>query len=253
MKRPPVLLTQQLIDFLQANGVNTLHQPSKIRMPYMTKLEQPCSLKWLRAEHSFSMGAFSYAVSGYFFACHIARYCSIGEGVQVGRHSHPLDFISTSPIFYLSSRDVLGVSSHPALSESISKPSRIPTSVKPTYIGNDVYIGHEAFILPGVKIGDGAVVGARAVVTKDVPSFSIVAGSPARVVRYRFPQEIIEQLIESCWWQYSPQQLGMIDPANPLLFVERAMRLRQDGVPAYKPETILIGEALATASSVGPA
>lgn len=242
MIKPPVLLAPELIDFLQQKGINTHHHGGKVRFPYMTTLEPPCSLKWLRAEHSFSLGAFSYAVSGYFFACRIERYCSFGEGVQVGRHSHPLDFLSTSPIFYLSSMDVLGVSKHDSLAESVSIPSRAPTSVKFTSIGNDVYIGHEAFILPGVSIGHGAVVGARAVVTKDVPPYAIVAGSPARVVRYRFKETVIDQLLESAWWDYSPWQLGKIDPADPSSCVDRVKHLRDTNLPPYKPEVLLLGD-----------
>lgn len=70
-------------------------------------------------------------------------------------------------------------------------------------IGNDVWVGYEAVIMQGVTIGDGAIIGARAVVTKDVPSYSIVGGVPAKPIRKRFSDEVIAQLLEIKWWDWS--------------------------------------------------
>jgi acetyltransferase-like isoleucine patch superfamily enzyme len=75
-------------------------------------------------------------------------------------------------------------------------------------VGNDVWIGYEALILSGVHIGDGAVIGARAVVAKDVPPYSIVVGNPARVIKYRFSPEVIEQLLELKWWDKSDEWIS---------------------------------------------
>jgi acetyltransferase-like isoleucine patch superfamily enzyme len=242
--RAPVLLTKKVIDDLQHSGVNTLHPPGRVRFPFDSIFEPPCSIKWLTAEYSIELGAFSYGVSGYFFACSIGRYCSFGELVQMGRHSHPLDFISTSPIFYHHSDNVLGVLNHDALISAPMIPSRPPTSVKPTVVGNDVYIGHGAFILPGVRIGDGAVIGACSVVTKDVPPYAIVAGSPATIKRYRFKPTVIADLLMSRWWEYSPAQLGRIDPAQPEAFVAKAKELRTAKIPEYQPAKISLGSIL---------
>lgn len=77
-----------------------------------------------------------------------------------------------------------------------------PKSKGPTIIGNDVWIGQFSLILSGVTVGDGAVIGAKAVVTKDVPPYAIVAGNPARLIRYRFSQEQIKQLLEIKWWNW---------------------------------------------------
>ena len=75
-------------------------------------------------------------------------------------------------------------------------------------IGNDVWIGDGVTILGGVRIGDGAVVAAEAVVTKDVPPYAIVAGNPARVIKYRFPQDVIEKLERIAWWNWSSEKLA---------------------------------------------
>jgi len=71
-----------------------------------------------------------------------------------------------------------------------------------TVIGNDVWFGHESVIMPAVKVGDGAIIAARAVVTRDVPPYAIVGGNPAKIIRMRFPDEMIDQLLEIRWWDW---------------------------------------------------
>jgi len=89
-----------------------------------------------------------------------------------------------------------------------------PTEAKDTYIGNDVWVGANAHILGGVTIGDGAVVGTASVVTKDVPPYGIVAGNPARLIRYRHTPEQIEALLEIKWWDWPEDE---VRKAVPLL------------------------------------
>ena len=79
--------------------------------------------------------------------------------------------------------------------------------------GSDVWIGYEAVILAGVTIGDGAVIGARAVVTKDVPPYTIVGGVPAKAIRRRFPEETVEELLRLKWWDWPPERIAQNIPA----------------------------------------
>ncbi len=76
-------------------------------------------------------------------------------------------------------------------------------------IGNDVWIGYEAVIMVGVTIGDGAVIGARAVVTKDVPPYTIVGGVPAKPIRRRFPEDVISDLLKIRWWDWPEEKIQM--------------------------------------------
>ena len=136
--------------------------------------------------------------------CSIASYCAIGGG------RHPLDAVSTSPVFYV------GHNSMKKNFSNIPEPENVGVE-----IGNDVWIGEAAFINDGVKVGTGAVIGAHSVVTKDVPPYAIVAGAPAKVLRYRFDEETVKRLLESKWWEWSDERLSKLgdrfDDPNRLL------------------------------------
>ena len=120
----------------------------------------------------------------------IGKYCSIAGDSTIGMGNHTLRYLSTSSLF-TEKRNGTGAS-------WCDSQSLIP--YKKITIGNDVWIGTHSMILGGVKIGDGAVIGAGAVVTKDVPPYAIVGGVPAKIIRYRFSQEIIKQLLDIQWW-----------------------------------------------------
>lgn len=125
----------------------------------------------------------------------IGKFCSIGPDVKCGLGRHPSqNFVSTHPIFF-STRKQAQVSF--ADKEYFEEFLRID-------IGNDVWIGTNAVILDGIKIGDGAIVAACSVVTKDVPPYAIVAGAPAKLIRYRFNSEEIHYLLKHKWWDRDP-------------------------------------------------
>ena len=206
-----ILLTQELKTRLIEKGVDNLWVPGSLRLPMDCTFESPCSTKWMEIHHSLSMGAFSYAVSGYFFACRIGRYCSIGENVQAGRGDHPLDWLSTSPFQYMDRREVFSTEgfdfpdgeSWSSYQKPNPLPQRCPNIVKPIEIGNDVWIGQGAYLKPGITIGNGAVIGANSVVTRDVPDYAVIAGNPARIIRMRFEDSIIDRLEKVEWWSYA--------------------------------------------------
>lgn len=124
----------------------------------------------------------------------IGKYCSIADNVCIfggGEHGHRLR-VSTYPF----KGKMLGF-----------KPNPDPISKGPTIIGNDVWIGSHAIVLSGVQVGDGAVIGAGAVVSKNVPPYSIVVGNPAIIVGYRFNQEIIDKLLVISWWNWDEDKV----------------------------------------------
>ena len=149
--------------------------------------------------HATSMGRYSYVGSGSsIYGCSIGRYCSIASTVKIGLGIHPVDQVSTSPLFY-SRRNVFK-------KKWAEEDYPVPESRK-VIIGNDVWIGVDAKIMGGVNIGDGAIIGAGAVVTKDVASFSIVAGVPARVIRDRFTPDIAKKIAATKWWDFPEDRL----------------------------------------------
>lgn len=129
----------------------------------------------------------------------VGRYCSIGNNVRVVKGNHPTSsFVSTHPAFF-SKKLQAGFT----YVDSTLFPEFIYSDeVKKTIvcIGHDVWIGDNALIMQGISIGNGAIIAAGAVVTKDVPPYAIVAGVPARVIRYRFNEEQRKKLDQICWW-----------------------------------------------------
>lgn len=136
--------------------------------------------------------------------CSIGKFCSIGPGVAIfGGGEHNTQWVSTYPF------SVFGAT----FPQSVNTPGH-PRTKGPTVIGNDVWLGARSLILSGVHVGDGAVVGAGTVVTRSVPPYGIVAGNPARLIRYRFPEEDIKELLAVRWWDFP---LDIIRCLLPLL------------------------------------
>ncbi|MBB1609052.1 MULTISPECIES: CatB-related O-acetyltransferase [unclassified Pseudomonas] len=153
---------------------------------------------------------------------HIGRYVTTGQDSRVGlgARAHPLDWLSTNSVQY-----------EPGFFDRFDAPRLRYESVgdSDTWIGNDVFIGEGAAVLSGVKVHDGAVVAAMSVVTRDVPPYAIVAGSPAKIVRYRFAPDICERLQASRWWDLAPQQVAAL-PMNRIEdALERIEALRASG------------------------
>ena len=130
----------------------------------------------------------------------IGKFCAIAADVRINALNHPMERVSQHKITYRPNEYFVG--------GKIDKGFREMRQQKRVVIGHDVWVGHGAIILPGIAIGHGAVVAAGAVVTKNVEPYSIVAGVPARRIKWRFEKDIRDRLISLAWWDWSHDKLA---------------------------------------------
>jgi len=136
---------------------------------------------------------------------YIGKFCSIANLCTLGAQLHPTHHLTTFPF-----EEILATTPRMA-----------------TVIGNDVWIVASAVVIEGVKIGDGAVIGAGAIVTKDVPPYAVVVGNPARIMRYRFPPDIVAGLLEIRWWDLKEDIIRNLPFLDPKACIEAVGKLTQ--------------------------
>lgn len=146
---------------------------------------------WEIGEHSYGAKGSPIIIEEKYARLHVGKYCSIASEVLMILGNHRYDTITTYPFKDISF-------SWPEAADAVDDHSTKGDII----IGNDVWIGARANIMSGVTIGSGAIVATAAVVTKNVPPYAIVGGNPARVIKYRFSEEVIEQLLEIAWWDW---------------------------------------------------
>ncbi len=148
----------------------------------------------------------------------IGKFCQIGAGVEfvMNGANHQMNAVSTYPFYIFGSWD-----------QSVPSKEDLPFKGD-TVVGNDVWIGQNSTILPGVHIGDGAIIGLNSVVTRDVPPYTIVAGNPAKAVRKRFDDELIDLLLKLKWWNKSVEEINAL---IPLLSCSDLAKVKQEIKP----------------------
>jgi len=179
------------------------------KVDYQSILETSVQIKEGAEVIRCTIGAYSY-VSEDCILQHatVGRFCSIARSVLIGLGEHPLgENASTSPWFYSRQGSFAGRAEH--FDGFCENPV--------TVIGSDVWIGAGAILKAGIRVGDGAVIGAGAVVTKDVPGYAIVVGIPAKILRYRFADDVIADLTRLQWWNLELPQIL----ANVPYFVDK--------------------------------
>jgi acetyltransferase-like isoleucine patch superfamily enzyme len=203
----------------------------------VTRFEHPAILPNAIQRGRIEIGAFSYVggAGSEMLNVSIGRYCSIARGVILGAGEHALDWLSSHPF---TSQPWLP----PFLEYEAFNRIRFDTrwrQNKRVTIGNDVWIGTRAFVRCGVNIGDGAAIGAHAVVTRDVEPYTVVAGNPARKIRTRFPAELVARLLRVRWWNYDLAEFrNRIDPANvPACLDAIEARIASGELPKFRPKT----------------
>jgi virginiamycin A acetyltransferase len=128
----------------------------------------------------------------------IGKFCALARNVKfiMNGANHKISGFSSYPFYIFGN----------GWESSTPQPDDLPYKGD-TVIGNDVWLGYDALLMPGVKVGDGAIVASRSVVVSDVPAYSVVGGNPARVIRHRFPNEIIAELLSIQWWNWPIEKI----------------------------------------------
>ena len=171
------------------------------------------------------MGDYSYVVNdAQMTYTTIGRFCSIAAMTRINPGNHPMDRATQAHFTYRASAYF---PDEPDETEFFEwrKDSRV-------HIGHDVWIGHGAIVLPGRSIGTGAVVAAGAIVTKDVPAYTVVAGNPARRIKRRFSQDVADRLVRLSWWNWSHEALHLALPAFRKMSAEEFLE-------KYEPQSIV--------------
>jgi len=232
---------------LDIQNYKSINQNSMVELP---------TRPYLGSLKNVELGAFTYlGRDNYIENTIINRYCSVAKSVNVGHGNHPINWLSSNPFGYQQSFRISTGKLFP-YNEEYSEyvvPEENRSSVKKdvykekTIIGNDVWIGVGALVLPGINIGDGAIIGGGSVVTKDIPPYAIAVGNPAKVIKYRFSEEIIKQLLSLEWWQYAPWDLHKFEIKFydiELAIKEIEERVYYGDLQPYKPEKVMVDELI---------
>lgn len=225
----------QPLSTLAALGLRALPSLDTRGKRHRLLFEAPCQLN--NASMFYygcpTIGRYTYLRTGTVFdVASIGRYCSIGPEVLLGDGEHPTTWLSTSPAQYLDS-----VFNFYPPDRAVSANRIIPRTPENNdgrtarvVIGHDVWIGARAIIRKGVRIGDGAIIGAGAFVNNDVEPYSVVGGLPAHHLRYRFPREIRERLLALRWWHFEINDLAGIpfdDILTAIVMIEQREKAGQ--------------------------
>lgn len=198
---------------VKINDFSNIDSNASIIIEETASLQRTKIIKIIYNVCNIKIGAHSYIRSGELISSvNIGRFCSIGRNVSIGlnpRH-HPIDWISTNLML---------------CERYVSSPSS-------TDIGNDVWIGDGAVIMAGLKVGDGAIIGINAVVTKSVEPYQIVAGNPAKEIKYRFDSSIRDALADSKWWDKDLNELKKLDFNNIKKFLREVNEITK--LESYK-------------------
>ena len=196
---------------------------------------------YINGSFLFSMGSFSFTRSVFPINTVIGRYCSIGARVSVMGIDHPISRFTTANITYdrQAITNAQFFKDHPEI-ENFQVNNQEPKNTLSATIGNDVWIGEDVTIARGVSIGDGAILASKALVTKDVPPYAIVGGVPAKIIRFRFPQNAIDRLVQLKWWNYEVQSILSASADIPIEeFVEMVENAVERGnAKPYNPKVV---------------
>ena len=201
--------------------LRSISEKIRLRVLIRNEYESLALRRWFASRWGVEVGLYSYGCFDPWripARTRIGRYCSFAKTARILDANHPIDALTTHPYLY---EKRFGL-----VQEDLIDPAWIN-------IEDGVWVSHNATITPGCKhIGRGAIIGAGAIVTKDVPAYAIVVGAPGKVLRYRFDEELRRAIDESRWWELDKSALGAVARSNIALLmhptIESLQTLRRD-------------------------
>jgi len=209
------------------------------------RVEAPVRFNDVKFRSSVQIGAYTYFRGADLWRlAKIGRYCSVAPGFTCGEASHPLGWLSTSPFQYSDNKfefdRLIGdfefeqrtVENDPAVGRG------------DPIVGHDVWIGSNVTVMRGVTIGDGAVIAAGSVVTKDVASYAIVGGIPAKLIRMRFDEALVDRMLQVKWWRFDAKDLSGLKFSSPADALDQLAERERHGAEPRKFKYNLIDQDL---------
>lgn len=183
-------------------------------------------------EHVHRMGAFSIIRSGAsIHNLNLGRFSGIGANFVCASPEHRMDWIGSSSVFL---KEYTWANSQDHYHIPRSKAGFV---IQQVTIGSDVWVGRDVYVKGGITIGDGAVIAAKSVVTKDVAPYAIVGGNPAKIIRYRFDEPTISTLLELRWWDLDPVWMSHVDLAD-VRSVIAYLQEKGNDIPPLRPASV---------------
>lgn len=200
------------------NRYGWLELPVELEMPEPIRIEERVGIYGGRYIASIgaplghglcNIGSFSYSYSPLPPALRVGRYCSISNGLTFLDSHHPTDLLTTSAITFRPHNTLWADIMEKADARGTGK-WHIYDNRKFPVIGNDVWIGRDVVLAMGITIGDGAIIAANSVVTKDVAPYSVIAGNPGECKKTRFHNDVVQRLLASRWWDKDPVEIARV-------------------------------------------
>lgn len=236
-----IILTTDALKWLEENNIS-LHNRFGSRLIVGNKISFIDDLEvepyvGFHAGNTFcKMGYMSYSNSPVPQNISLERYCSLAWGLTFPSWNHPIHPISTSVFTHDPSTDLVVRALRAADTNKLN--NLVPCPQKPPVkIENDVWIGQDSTILPGLVVGNGSIIAANSVVTRDVEPYAIVGGNPAKIIRFRFSVRVIEGLQRTEWWKYNFTDFNHLSISEPEKFIDQFMEIRSSLSP-YNPNPI---------------
>jgi acetyltransferase-like isoleucine patch superfamily enzyme len=238
------ILTHQSLEFFEFHNISfhnrfgtRLKVGDQINFLYDLSIEPYVGFH--AGNNLFDLGYMSFSNAQLPLDIKIGRYCSLASGINFISYNHPWKCLSTSIFSHDSGTDLTVRAIKDFLPADkkfgfVANPQKNPVTIE-----HDVWVGQNSSLMAGINLGTGSIIAANSVVTKNVPPYAIVGGNPAQLIKFRFSDESIHQLLYSGWWEYNFTDFVDLDISNPQVFLDGFLKIKSNLIK-YNPNKVKI-------------